>query len=177
LIFKMRNRALNWELWESVNFTPGLRLPAQIHPDLETIEIVKNLKWSDLDWKKIGSDGVSVVWLDLKLPADLGIEEGVIVDIQIINNIFYQIHISLAEDLRGIGLGTKIYRSLIDWAGHLYSGKGRRHNPIINKVWRGLENDPGVICMENDIANICISKKNTKIKKLSRIFNQMSGSF
>ena len=63
----MRNRALNWELWESINLTPGLRLPSQINPDEETIEIVKNLGWSDLDWEEIGSDGVSVIWLKLKL--------------------------------------------------------------------------------------------------------------
>jgi hypothetical protein len=173
----MRNRALNWELWESINLTPGLRLPSQINPDEETIEIVKNLGWSDLDWEEIGSDGVSVIWLKLKLPVDLGIEEGVVVDIQLINDTFYQIHISLAESLRGIGLGTKIYRSLIDWAGHLYSGKGRRHNPIVNKVWKGLENDPGVTCLNNDIASICISKKNPKIKQLSQIFNRMTRSF
>jgi GNAT superfamily N-acetyltransferase len=173
----MRNRALNWELWESINLTPGLRLPSQINLDEETVEIVKNLGWSDLDWEEIGSDGVSVIWLKLKLPVDLGIEEGVVVDIQLINDTFYQIHISLAESLRGIGLGTKIYRSLIDWAGHLYSGKGRRHNPIVNKVWKGLENDPGVTCLNNDIASICISKKNPKIKQLSQIFNRMTRSF
>ncbi len=170
----MRNRALNWEIWESINLTPGLRLPSQINTDEETIEIVKSLEWSDLDWEEIGSDGVSVIWLKLKLPVDLGIEEGVVVDIQLINDTFYQIHISLAESLRGIGLGTKIYRSLIDWAGHLYSGKGRRHNPIVNKVWKGLENDPEVTCVDNDIASICISNKNPNKKYLIEIFSQMS---
>jgi GNAT superfamily N-acetyltransferase len=173
----MKHRALSWDVWESFNFTPGLRLPSQLNLDQEIIDIVKNIGWSDLDWEEIGSDGVSVIWLKLKLPVDLGIEEGVVVDIQLINDIFYQIHISLAESLRGIGLGTKIYRSLIDWAGHLYSGKGRRHNPIVNKVWRGLENDPGVTCLNDDIASICISNKNPDRKKLSEIFNRMTQSY
>jgi len=167
----MSNRAFNWEIWESSNFMrPGLRLPDQIKLDDETVDIVKNIGWSDLDWEDIGSDGVSVIWLDLKLPIDLGISKGVVVDIQLIHDTFYQIHISLAESLRGIGLGTKIYRSLIDWAGHLYSGKGRRHNPIINKVWNGLKSVPGVTCIEDEMASICISDENPDKEKLIQIF-------
>jgi len=167
----MKHRALSWNIWESHNhLTPGLRLPEQVNLDDDVLEIVKNLRWSDLDWEEIGDDGHSVVWLNLKLPVDLGIEPGVIVDIQLIHDIFYQIHISLAESLRGIGFGTKIYRSLIDWAGHIYSGKGRRHNPIINKVWSGLKSVPGVTCIEDEMASICISDKNPDKEKLIQIF-------
>lgn len=170
----MRNRALSWKLWESSNFnTPGLRLPSQLKLDDSSVDIIKELKWSDLDWNDIGSDGRSIVWLELKLPIELDIKEGVVVDIQIINDTFYQIHISLAESLRGIGLGTKIYRSIIDWAGHLYSGKGRRHNPIVNKVWEGLKSEPGVICLENDIASLCVSELNPIKDQLIKDFNQL----
>ena len=125
----------------------------------------------DLDWKEIGSDGSSIIWLEMSIPIDLDISKGVVVDIQLIKDVLYQIHISLAEDLRGIGLGTKIYRSLIDWAGHLYSGKGRRHNPIINKVWDNLKDEYGVTCANNDLGDICISNNNPDKDKLLDLFN------
>ena len=169
----MNHRALSWEIWESSNFkTPGLRLPRNLELDDSIIDVVKNLNWRDLDWEDIGSDGRSIIWLNLKLPIDLDITEGVIVDIQLIQNTFYQIHISLSESLRGIGLGTKIYRSIIDWAGHLYSGKGRRLNPIVDNVWDGLKSEPGVICLDNKHATICISELNPDIDRLTSIFNQ-----
>ena len=148
-----------------------LRVPDQIEVWKDEKEIIKNLSWMDLDWKEIGSDGSSIIWLEMSIPIDLDISKGVVVDIQLIKDVLYQIHISLAEDLRGIGLGTKIYRSLIDWAGHLYSGKGRRHNPIINKVWDNLKDEYGVTCANNDLGDICISNNNPDKDKLLDLFN------
>ena len=84
----------------------------------------------------------------------------------------YQVHISLAEDLRGIGLGTKIYRSLVEWAGHLYSGKGRRLNPIIDKVWDRLKLDPRLECESSDFGDICVSPNNSNKERLLSIFKK-----
>ena len=170
----MRNiHVLKYKVWESTNGmfgSKGMRIPNQIKLIDDEIEIVRNLRWTDLTWSEIGSDGYSMIWLEMSVPIDLNISKGVMVDIQLINNTLYQIHISLAEDLRGIGLGTKIYRSLIDWAGHLYSGKGRRHNPIINKVWHNLKSERGVTCASNDTGDICISNKNPDLDKLIKLF-------
>ena len=165
-------RALSYELWESINGTIGLRIPGQIKVSDEDKEMIHNLKWTDLDWREIGNDGSSIIWLEMKLPIELDITKGVIVDIQLIQETFYQIHISLAEDLRGIGLGTKIYRSIVDWAGHIYSGKGRRHNPIINHVWDNLKSEHGVTCSSNDLGDICISNKNPDLDLLLNTFNE-----
>jgi hypothetical protein len=165
---------LKYEVWESTNEmfgSRGIRIPNQIKLIDDEIEIVRNLKWRDLDWKEIGNDGNSIIWLEMSLPIDLDISKGVSVDIQLINDKLYQIHISLAEDLRGIGLGTKIYRSIIEWAGHLYSGKGRRHNPIINKVWDKLKTEYGVTCANNELGDICISNKNPDKDTLLQMFS------
>ena len=113
----MKNiHVLKYKVWESTNGmfgSKGMRIPNQIKLIDDEIEIVRNLRWTDLTWSEIGSDGYSMIWLEMSVPIDLNISKGVMVDIQLINNTLYQIHISLAEDLRGIGLGTKIYRSLI----------------------------------------------------------------
>lgn len=167
------NRALCFKIWETLTYTPGLRLPSQLELSEEEIEIIKNLSWRDLDWDTIGDDGKSVIWLELKLPVELDIKDGVVVDIQLINKSLYQIHIQLAEEIRGIGLGTKIYRSLIEWAGHLYSGRRRRHNPIITKVWDKLKREPGLECASNDLGDICVSKLNPNKDELIKYFKNI----
>lgn len=164
----MRHRALTFSLWESL--TPGLRIPDQIQLTEVELDNIKSIKWEDLDWEDFGNDGNSIVWLRPIAPFNENINKGIIVDIQLISDTFYQIHISLAESLRGIGLGTKIYRSLIDWAGHLYSGKGRRHNPIINNVWNNLKDYDGITCETSDIGDICISNKNPSKDQLLNLF-------
>ncbi len=166
-----KNRAKSFLQYikESIH-RPGLRIPN--HPDFDDseIKVLKNLRWSDLDWEETGNDGNSIIWLKCKLPIELDLSESVIVDIQLIQDTFYQIHISLSEEIRGIGLGTKIYRSLVDWLGHIYSGRGRRHNPIINKVIDKLKNDPGIDSRTNKLGDLCVSRRNPIGEDLIRKF-------
>jgi hypothetical protein len=164
--------ALSFKMFEKLG-SVGLRIADQLDVSEEEREILSNLKWQDMDWKDIGNDGNNIVWLSMSQPLDIDISRGIIVDIQIINGTFYQIHINMAEELRGLGLGTKIYRSIVDWAGHLYSGKGRRQNPIIEKVWDSLRNERGVKCAHNDIADICVSDKNPDKEDILGVFNRM----
>jgi len=165
------HKAMQYKLWESFEELGGLRFPEQIDIDKSDIDWVKKISWRDLDWKQIGDNGRNIIWLELDIPLETDIiKKGVIVDIQIIQGILYQIHITLAEELRGLGLGTKIYRSLVDWLGHLYSGIGRRHNPIINKVWARLKSALGVTCKSNELGDICISDKNPMKDELLEIF-------
>jgi hypothetical protein len=72
-----------------------------------------------------------------------------------------------------MGLGFKIYRSLIDWTGHLYSGKGRRQNPLVNRIWKKLADQPGVTCISSKLGDICISDKNPDKEILSSIFSKI----
>jgi len=169
-----RNRAKSFKNWilES-KYQPGLRIPSNQDFDDNEISILKDINWTDLDWKEVGNDGHSIVWLKCMLPIDLDLSESVIVDVQIIRDTFYQIHISISEEIRGIGLGTKIYRSLVNWLGHIYSGRGRRHNPIINKVLDRIKSDPGVVCKSNNLGDICISRKNPDGKRLASIFRRI----
>lgn len=172
----MRNRALKFTefLLESI-YQPGLRIPDQIEFHPQEIEILKRVGWRDLKWKEIGDDGNSIVWLECSIPIDIDISTAVIVDIQLIRDEFYQIHISLSESLRGIGLGPKIYRSLIDWLGHIYSGIGRRQNPVVNSIWSKLKMDPTLQCSSNSIADICVSKANPKGRELLTRFRELFG--
>lgn len=170
---RKRNRARTFigYLSESI-YSPALRIPEQIDFSNDEIEIIRRLNWRDLDWNQIGDDGNTIVWLECSIPIDLDLSKSVIVDVQIIRDTFYQIHISLSEEIRGIGLGTKVYRSLIDWLGHIYSGKGRRHNPIINKVIERLKSDPGIMCKSNNLGDLCVSRNNPEADQLISSFSR-----
>ncbi len=166
---------LNYSMWESTHNnieSVGLRIPDQISISDADIADVKLIEWTDLDWEEFGNDGNVIIWLKSSQPFTDEISKGIVVDIQLIHNTFYQIHISLAEELRGIGLGTKIYRSLVNWAGHLYSRKGRRQNPIIDKVWNKLKNVDDVTCVSDEMGDICISNSNPNIDNLLNIFTR-----
>lgn len=165
------NRALTFELWES--FRIGFRLPINISATDGELDDVESVDWRELDWQIIGDDGESIVWLKLIHPFNEKISSGIIVDIQLIKYGDYdgddnlnQIHISMAEVLKGKGLGPKIYRSLIEWTGHLYSGRKRRHNPVINRIWKDLKSDSSIICGSNELGDICISRDNVDIDKI-----------
>ena len=170
----MKNYIKPYHLWESSNMFPGMRLTKPVELTQVEIDQVKNVDWKELDWDKVGDDGKNMIWLGLISPFNENIKDGIIVDIQLIGDHIYQIHISLAESLRGMGLGSKIYRSLVDWAGHLYSGKGRRHNPIVNKIWKDLRDQEGVTCLSSKLGDICISDKNPEKELLLSIFNKIS---
>jgi len=160
--------------YESLDsFSHGMRLPKEIALTSDEINQVKRIDWKQLGWEDIGNDGNKIVWLDLISPFNDKIKSGIIVDIQLVNEHIYQIHISLAKPLRDMGLGFKIYRSLIDWTGHLYSGKGRRQNLLVNRIWKKLADQPGVTCISSKLGDICISDKNPDKEILSSIFSKI----
>ena len=151
--------ALSYFVWESM-ITSGtrLRLPKQIKIDDNDKRVVSMIKWSDISWNNIGGDGNSIYWLEMKLPLDTDISDAVVVDVQFIKDTFHQLHINLFEDLRGLGLGTKIYTSLIHQLGHIYSSKRRRLNPIIDILIKSLAKRSDIIHVKNDLGDLLVSK-------------------
>ena len=152
----MKNLAKSFKVWESINVGPRLRLPKQVEVDVSELYWIKELKWDDLEWSEIGGDGDDIIWLDINTVLDTELFDGVVVDIQRINNTFNQIHIDMAEGLRGIGLGTKIYKSLIHYLGHIYSSKRRRNNPIIEEVLKTISKDRNITHVSNDLGDLYV---------------------
>lgn len=170
----MRSYVQTYNVWESNQFFPEIRLPNNTNLTRREIDQIKNVKWENLNWKEAGNDGNKIVWLELTEPFTDNIKSGIKVDIQLIGDSIYQIHINLADSLQNIGLGLKIYRSVVDWAGHLYSGKGRRHNPAVNNIWKNLKEMKGVTCISSKLGDICISNKNPDKEILENIFAKLS---
>tara|TARA_Y100000389_G_scaffold195186_1_gene226217 strand:+ start:5313 stop:5822 length:510 start_codon:yes stop_codon:yes gene_type:complete len=152
----MKNLAKSFEIWESINIGPRLRLPKQVEVDASELYWIKSLKWRDFRWSEIGGDGDNIIWLDLNTVLDTDLFDGVVVDIQRIHNTFNQIHISMAESLRGIGLGTKIYKSLLHHLGHIYSSKRRGMNPIIYDVLKNISKDKTITHVSNGLGDLYV---------------------
>jgi hypothetical protein len=138
---------------------PSLRLPKNISVSPEEIEKIKKVNWSDISIEDFGGSG-SIAHLGINLPFESKLVDGIVVDIQIIKDEIYQIHIHMAKELRGLGLGYKIYKALIKDLGHLYSGKGRRLNPMVDVIWGKLKQDPDFECISNEKGDLCMIKNN-----------------
>lgn len=157
-----------------------MRLPAPIILSKTEIMHLKALPVKKLNWLEDGDNG-QVIYLKCLLPSNLQrVEKSIQVSIQPIKDLFYQIHINIAQGVQKLGLSTKIYESLVLWLGHVYSGKKRRQNSIIDHIWDKLDNICNncsymshMECYENSIANICISKKNPQKSILLQAFLEL----
>lgn len=114
----------------------------------------QELDWKGIRFVRLESEG-NLMNLGVILPGDDVPNPGIVLTLQVIHDYLYQPHITLDENLRRKGLATKIYRALIDRLGHLYSGKGRRQNPMVDKIWAKLKNDPTIDCASSSIGDAC----------------------
>lgn len=112
------------------------------------------LEWKEIRFMRLESEG-NLMNLGVILPGESIPNPGIVLTLQVIHDYLYQPHITIDEELRGMGLATKIYRALIDRLGHLYSGKGRRQNPMVDKIWAKLKNDPTIDCASSSIGDAC----------------------
>jgi len=143
------------KLRENLNLST-LSLPSNVDISYKEILMIKNLKWSDLILEP--QNEISPVNIKVDFPWESEVSKGIALDIALVKDMFYQIHISLDKNLRGLGLGYKIYKALIMNFGHIYSGKGRKLNKLeVPKIWDKLKNDSEITCVANDIADMCIA--------------------
>jgi hypothetical protein len=114
----------------------------------------QELDWNEIKFVKLESEG-NLMNLGVILPGDSVPNPGIVLTLQVIHDYLYQPHITLDESLMRKGLATKIYRALIEKLGHLYSGKGRRQNPVVDKIWAKLKRDNTIDCASSSIGDAC----------------------
>ena len=152
------------KLHEALNL-PSFRLPKNISLSDEEIAALKAVNWSDIKIDDLGGEG-NIAHLKVVFPFKTLASDGIIIDIQVIDNTIYQIHIHMVKELQGLGLGYKIYKALINDFGHLYSGKRRRMNPFITKIWDKLKKDSDILCVSNENGDLCMRKDNPNMEEL-----------
>ena len=141
------------------------RVPKQVDVSTEEIGALRNVQWQDLQIEDLGGQG-NIAYLKVNFPFETNASDGIVVDIQVIGGQVYQIHIHMSDNLQRMGLGYKIYKKLISEFGHLYSGKGRRMNPNVDKIWDRLKQDNDYVCMSNDNGDLCMTKDHPEPESL-----------
>lgn len=135
----------------------SFRLPQQVDVSDEELRQLKAINWNDIQIEDLGGQG-NIAYLKVGFPFQTAANEGIVVDIQVLGGQIYQPHIHLPENIQQLGLGYKIYKKLIAEFGHLYSGKGRRMNPNIGKIWDTLKADGDYNCLSNNNGDMCMLK-------------------
>lgn len=151
-------------LTEALNI-PSFRLPKNVEISSGELEALKRVNWTELKIKDLGGSG-NIAHMAVKFPFKTNASNGIVIDIQVLHDLIYQIHLHMFETLQNIGLGYKIYKALINDLGHLYSGKGRRMNPYITKIWEKLKDDNDFICLSNENGDLCMIKNNPNKEEL-----------
>jgi hypothetical protein len=152
------------KLSEALNL-PSFRLPKNVSLSDEEIAALKAVNWSDIKIDDLGGEG-NIAHLAVIFPFKTQTSNGIVIDIQVIKNTIYQIHIHMTKELQGLGLGYKIHKALINDLGHLYAGKGRTLNPFINNIWDKLKKDNDILCVSNENGDLCMRKDNPNMEEL-----------
>ncbi len=77
----MRNYVQTYRVWESNQLFPELRVLNNIDLTRRDLDQIKSVKWENLNWKEVGSDGNKIIWLELTEPFNDNIKSGIKVDI------------------------------------------------------------------------------------------------
>ena len=155
-------KKLREKLLEDIH-VPQFRLPSNIDIDENTRKEINEVDWENIEIDDAGNDGQSIVYLNVKLPIEKDVSEAIVLDVQLVGKSephLYQPHINISKDLQGLGLAYKIYKKVISEFGHLYSGAGRRQNPLMDKIWNKLNDDPSMECHLSSTSNICFNPEN-----------------
>lgn len=113
----------------------------------------------------------SPVKIKVDVPWSSNISDAIDVYIILTNNNLFQIDINMDKSIQNLGLGYKIYLALILDFGHLYSGKGRRHNHReVPQIWDKLKKEPRLQCLNSEKGELCILRGAPNVDELMNNF-------
>jgi len=117
--------------------------------------LLQKIDWKDIDFDAKPSG--NLVSLTFKLPEGYPDISNITMYLKKLPSGLFSVHdIKLADNQKGLGLGYKIYKSIIMNAGNLHSGKKMRMNTTeIPKIWNKLAKDPDIICDEDENSIYC----------------------
>ena len=157
------------KLREELNI-PSAELPSRNDVMPEEIELLKNLQVSDISFNK-GKRTNNLIYINVTFDNEKlnKFTSGIKFQIQIIDRTIYQPHIFIADELQRLGLATKIFNSFILKFGHLYFGKGRILNDVVEKIYKKLCDNPNYITFKGRHGILICTKDNPNIEQLKRI--------
>lgn len=133
-----------------------LSTPKDIEVQHSDIDRIKALEWNQLILEPQNEESPVKILVDV--PWESRISDAVDLYIQLTGNNLYQIDINMAPNLRGMGLGYKIYKGLILNFGHIYSGNKRRHNNAeVPAILSKLKSESEIEVHENHLGFLCVA--------------------
>jgi len=137
---------------------PQLRMPKNITPNEHQKAILARLTPSDIELIDKGNDGQSIVHMGVRIKDAPELEPGIIMDIQIIKDIFYHPHFAVSENMRGYGISEKMFIAFVKEFGNIYVSKGRMMNPNVTKILKKVGADSEIEYVENDMGVLLVGR-------------------
>jgi len=155
-------------LYEFFN-TAAIQLPQPIEISEQDKAKLKKMKWSDikvLDPKESGD----LFTMRFKLPVN--VSDGIVFQLQPRENGLYKLqNIDIHKDLQGLGLGTKLYRAVLEEFGQLYSPKSGRHNELqVPKIHKALAKDSKIDMFKKGSDVLLLHKGNPDYDEIKSAF-------
>lgn len=172
-IIKEYVKSNSYNIIEESFTIPNMRVPKEVILTDEEKQQIRNVNYNSINLDEAGDDGLMLSYIDVIINGLEKIKEGIILDIQIIKDNWYQPHMFITENLRSLGLGYKVLLKFIHEFGNLYVGAGRILNKdeiphMLNKL--ALESD--IESFRGKDGSILLVLKNNPDKEiLRRIIN------
>lgn len=129
--------------------------------DVEKIKI-RNLSSDELIIDQGEFDGHSAtLYINMPWKSIINKGNGINVSFEVLDGVLYQIHIFLSEDVRGLGLGYKIFNALVNDFGHVFARKaGSMNKTEVPAIWGKLNGESNITSYSNEYCNIAILDNN-----------------
>lgn len=139
----------------------------QIKVDNKTKKLLQNINWTEIKVGNKSNDLLRVI-----LPYGK-FSSGIYVMISKDSDNLNHMHIKLADDLQGLGLGYKIHKAVLNYVGNLYSPIADRKNKLITNIYNSLSNDQDIECFKNKAGSDLCFMKNKVNKPLLIKFSKL----
>ncbi len=161
--------------------TKKLRESLRVPNDIELIgteDDYKNINFNDIEIID-GPESNGIYHLYVKLPNEPEINEGIILDIDLIgggeDSLYLILNILLDFKLQRKGLGYKIHLKFINEFGNAFI----RYDKVVNdeempRIWEKLKKEPNFEVYESEIGKLCVLKSNPVKNEVIAKFNSLT---
>lgn len=155
----------------------SLRVPNDVEL-IGTEDDYKNINFNDIEIID-GPESNGIYHLYVKLPNEPEINEGIVLDIDLIgsgeDSLYLILNILLDFNLQRKGLGYKIHLKFINEFGNAFI----RYDKVVNdeempRIWEKLKREPNFEVYESEIGKLCVLKTNPVKDDVIARFNSLT---
>jgi hypothetical protein len=162
------NESLKKEILKESLRTPK---PVELIGDEESY---RNINYNDIELIDLDNDGIDLIFIGIKLPNEKQVNEGIVLDVKLVNDLYLIINILMDFNLQGKGLGYKIYEKFIYEFGHAFSSYEKRANQEqIPSIWNKLKQNSSFEVYDSKVGQLCVLKTNEDKSEIIQKFKEL----